>query len=295
MKNFRAVIYVLLGAISYGLLATIVKYANGLGIGTSALTFWQFFIGFIFLLGLDLIWKKRASEARIVVSFKSKSTLLLWGTSLGLTTTLYYLSIQYVPVSVGIILLMQSIWISLIVEVVVHKKRPNMTKIIGVIIVLIGTVLATNIFDAELNLSVKGLLLGLGAGASYTLSLFASSSVALDVPSHIRSKYLVMGGLLLIIMFWNISIVQQMTLDSLYWGIVIAIFGTILPPLLFTKGIPQVGISLGNIFASLEIPVSILSAVIILHESVVMVQWTGITLILFAIVLMNKKIKTGLK
>jgi len=55
MKNFKAVIYVLAGAISYGLLATIVKYANGLGIGTSALTFWQFFIGFIFLLFLDLI------------------------------------------------------------------------------------------------------------------------------------------------------------------------------------------------------------------------------------------------
>lgn len=291
MKNFRAVIYVLLGAISYGLLATIVKYANHLGIGTSALTFWQFFIGFIFLLALGLIWKKREGEEKVVVSVKSKSKLLLWGTSLGLTTTLYYLSIQYVPVSVGIILLMQSIWISLIVEIVVHKKRPNSAKIAGVIIVLIGTLLATNIFDEQLNLSTKGLLLGFGAGASYTLSLFASSSVALDVPSHIRSKYLVLGGLILIIIFWNIDIVQQMSLDSLYWGIVIAIFGTILPPLFFTKGIPQVGISLGNIFASLEIPVSIVSAVVILHESVEMIQWSGILMILLAIVLINKKVK----
>lgn len=291
MKNFRAVIYVLAGAISYGLLATIVKYANGLGIGTSALTFWQFFIGFIFLLFLDLIWKKRRGEKKVAVSFRSKSRLILWGTSLGLTTTLYYLSIQYVPVSVGIILLMQSIWISLIVEIVVHKKRPDTAKIVGVIIVLMGTLFATNIFNTELNLSVKGLLLGLGAGASYTLSLFASSSVALDVPSHLRSKYLVLGGLILVILFWNIHIVEQINLVSLYWGIVIAIFGTILPPLLFTKGIPQIGISLGNIFASLEIPVSILSAVILLNESVQTIQWGGIILILFAIVLINKQEK----
>lgn len=291
MKNFKAVIYVLAGAISYGLLATIVKYANGLGIGTSALIFWQFFIGFIFLLFLDLIWKKRRGEKKVIVSFRSKSRLVFWGTSLGLTTTLYYLAIQYIPVSVGIILLMQSIWISLIVEIVVHKKRPTTAKIIGVIIVLIGTVLATNIFETELNISVKGLLLGLGAGASYTLSLFASSSVALDVPSHLRSKYIVLGGLILVVLFWNIHIVEQMSAVSLYWGIMIAIFGTILPPLLFTKGIPQVGISLGNIFASLEIPVSILSAVIILNESVHTIQWGGIIFILFAIVLINKQEK----
>ena len=291
MKNFRAVVYVLLGAVSYGLLATIVKYANHLGIGTSAVTFWQFFIGFVFLIVLDLIWRKRSGQEIQKVSFKSKSKLVLWGTSLGLTTTLYYISIQYVPVSVGIILLMQSIWISLVLEIFIHKKRPNRAKIVGVIIVLIGTLLATNIFHTQYDISIEGLLLGLGAGASYSISLFASSSIALDVPSHIRSKYLVFGGLILIVLFWNIHILQQMSVSSLYWGIAIAIFGTILPPLLFTKGIPEVGISLGNIFASLEIPVSILSAVIILNESVEMIQWGGILLILFAIVLINKRVE----
>ncbi|KKX50450.1 hypothetical protein [Sphingobacterium sp. IITKGP-BTPF85] len=48
MKNFKAVIYVLAGAISYGLLATIVKYANGLGIGTSALHFGSFLLDLYF-------------------------------------------------------------------------------------------------------------------------------------------------------------------------------------------------------------------------------------------------------
>ncbi|MNL68753.1 EamA-like transporter family protein [compost metagenome] len=95
----------------------------------------------------------------------------------------------------------------------------------------------------------------------------------------------------MIVLFWNIHILQQMNVSSLYWGIAIAIFGTILPPLLFTKGIPEVGISLGNILASLEIPVSILSAVIILNESVEMIQWGGILLILFAIVLINKRVE----
>lgn len=289
MKNYRAVAYVLIGAASYGLLATIVKYANQLGIGTSALTFWQYFIGFVFLLGLELVWRRTSAEEIKKVPFKSKSKLILWGTSLGLTTTLYYLSIQYVPVSVGIILLMQSIWISLLLEIVVHKKRPDTAKVVGVVIVLIGTLLATNIFDAKLDLSIKGLLLGLGAGASYALSIFASSSIAVNVPSHIRSKFLVLGGLLFIILFWNIQIIQELSLDSLYWGMVIAVFGTILPPLLFTKGIPQVGISMGNIFASLEIPVSIISAVIILHESVELIQWGGICFILFAIVLINSR------
>lgn len=286
MKDYRSTLYVAAGACSYGLLATIVKYANHLGIHTSLLTFLQFMFGFLFLLAFNLLSKRNAEEHK-VIKFSSKIKLMVWGISLGLTTTLYYLSIQYIPVSVGIILLMQSIWISLVAEAMLLKKFPSKGKITGVIIVLLGTTLATNLFQNNNNLDYRGIILGFGAGISYALAIYASSTVEKELPSPIRSQFLVLGGLLLIVAFWNIDIIRYMQPNALPWGLLIAIFGTILPPLLFTKGIPKTGIAMGNIISSLEIPVSTLSAMLVLQEVVSGFQWFGILLILMAVIIIN--------
>ncbi|MBB1642659.1 DMT family transporter [Sphingobacterium sp. UME9] len=286
MKDYRSTLYVAAGACSYGLLATIVKYANHLGIHTSLLTFLQFMFGFLFLLAFNLLSKRNAEEHK-VIKFSSKIKLMVWGISLGLTTTLYYLSIQYIPVSVGIILLMQSIWISLVAEAMLLKKFPSKGKITGVIIVLLGTTLATNLFQNNNNLDYRGIILGFGAGISYALAIYASSKVEKELPSPIRSQFLVLVGLLLIVAFWNIDIIRYMQPNALPWGLLIAIFGTILPPLLFTKGIPKTGIAMGNIISSLEIPVSTLSAMLVLQEVVSGFQWFGILLILMAVIIIN--------
>ena len=48
-QQLKGAILVFIGAMSYGILATIVKYANNLGIHTSVLTFMQAFVGFVLL------------------------------------------------------------------------------------------------------------------------------------------------------------------------------------------------------------------------------------------------------
>jgi drug/metabolite transporter (DMT)-like permease len=50
---------------------------------------------------------------------------------------------------------------------------------------------------------------------------------------------------------------------------------------------PLTGMGLGAIIASIEIPVAVLTANILLKEPVSLFQWVGIVLILFAVVLMN--------
>ena len=76
---------------------------------------------------------------------------------------------------------------------------------------------------------------------------------------------------------------------SIFWtyGFVLALFGTIIPPILFNVGFPKAGLGLGSIISSLELPVSVTMAFVLLNEEVILIQWLGIVLILFAIVLMN--------
>ena len=57
--------------------------------------------------------------------------------------------------------------------------------------------------------------------------------------------------------------------------------------MLFTKGMPLVGVGLGGIIASIELPVSVTMAYLFINEAVNLYQWIGIVLIVLAIAIMN--------
>lgn len=291
-SNLKGVFYIAFGASSYGVLATFVKYANNNGFGTGGLTFSQYLFGALLLSILSVFFtrKSKNSKKNKNVSRYPKLKLMLFGTTLGLTSSFYYLSIQYVPVSVGIILLMQTIWMGVVLEFFIDRNLINKTKIIGAIVAIIGTILAAKVFETNLSINFIGIGFGLLAALSYTGAMYASNKVSLELPIITRSKYLVYGGLIVVILFWNAQILDEFNwLMFLKWGAFLGLFGTIIPPVLFNKGFPEIGTGVGSIIAALEIPVSVFSAYLILNEEVTVLQWVGITVILFSVVLINLK------
>ena len=287
-KNIlKGALLVGLGASSYGALATVVKLAYQHGFTTAEVTTSQFSIGFAGLLLLNILFKKPVAAEQKATS-GSILKLVLGGTSMGLTSMFYYFSVKYIPVSVAIVLLMQSVWMGLLLEAVLDRKAPSLKKLLAVAIVLFGTGLATNIFSGLHELNWKGLAWGLAAGLSYTVSLYSSNSIATHLPFLKRSLWLLAGGLLVILLVFSTNIFAHFNFSIFWpWGLFLAFFGTILPPLLFTSGMPHTGIGLGTIVAAIELPVSVLFAYILLQEPVGVLQWTGIVLIIAAIVLMN--------
>src|SRR5690606_11861048 len=111
-NKLKGAVYIAIGAASYGILATFVKFANNRGIGIAGLTFSQFLFGALLLSILSLLFSRKSENK--TASIYPKLKLMLFGTSLGLTSSFYYLSIQYVPVSVAIVLLMQTIWMGVL-------------------------------------------------------------------------------------------------------------------------------------------------------------------------------------
>jgi drug/metabolite transporter (DMT)-like permease len=195
-----------------------------------------------------------------------------------------------VPVSVAIILLMQTIWMGVILEFFLARHLLNRTKIVGALIAIAGTLLAAKVFESDLTVNLTGIGFGLLAAVSYTATMYASNKVALELSIITRSKYLVYGGFIIVLLFWNVQILESISwIVFLKWGTFLGFFGTILPPILFNKGFPQIGTGLGSIIASLEIPVSVFSAYIILDENISTLQWLGIAIILLSVVLINLK------
>ncbi|MCV2487174.1 DMT family transporter [Flavobacterium sp. SH_e] len=289
----KGVFLVALGATTYGMLATFVKMAYSEGYTTAEVTTSQFIYGILGILLINLFQRIKNKNKAVKASPKNIFNLMSAGTSLGMTSLFYYLAVKYIPVSIGIVLLMQTVWMGVLLEMILEKKLPSKQKVIAVFIVLFGTVLATNIINNDIQLDWRGLVWGILAAASFTTTMFTANRVATEISSAQRSLYMLLGGAIIVFSFAFATQVTTFNLEIfLKWGIVLSLFGTIIPPLLMTAGFPLTGIGLGSIVSALELPVSVMMAFVLLNEKVIFSQWVGIVLIILAIIIMNVNFKS---
>jgi drug/metabolite transporter (DMT)-like permease len=283
----KGILYVLLGAASYGVLATIVKLSYQQGFNVSEVTFAQYSVGLLVLWMLTLLPKK-SNTALSTPKKWDVSKLILAGTSLGFTGLFYYSAVQTIDVSICIVLLMQSVWMGVLLEVLLEKKFPNALKIIAVAIVLVGTIFATDAIHNFSSLDPTGLLWGILAALSYTVSLYTSNRVGLSLNNGLRSAWMMTGAWVLVASFALYNWHPDFNWSVFWpWGVYLALFGTIIPPIFLNKGFPLTGIGVGSILVSLEIPVSVGMAIWLLNEEVNLFQIIGIALILLGILVLN--------
>lgn len=300
IKNnvLKGVFLVGLGATSYGMLATFVKLAysktgiTGNPFTSAEIIGSQFILGITAMLIINAIQRMKKGEAVVKATSKNIRNLMIAGTSTGLTSIFYYLAVKYIPVSIGIVMLMQTVWMGVLLEMVLDKKLPSKIKVIAVAVVLLGTALATNLLSKSFDVDYRGIILGMMAAASFTATMFTANRIATEISSAQKSLYMLLGGAVIVTVFVFYTQVTPINYDIFWkWGIVLALFGTVIPPVLLNAGFPLTGIGLGSIVSALELPVSVLMAYFVLNETVVATQWLGICLIIAAIVLMNVKFK----
>lgn len=298
--TLKGILFVALGASSYGMLASFVKMAYKQGFTTAEVTISQYVFAIICLLVINFFIKNTQTATK-----KNIFKLVLSGTSMGFTSVLYYLCVKYINASIAVVLLMQSVWIGVLIEAFINKKVPSFAKIIAVVFVLFGTALATSIFGSEIKFDFKGFLCGFLAAVSFSITLYSTNSVAKELNAYKRSLFMLFGGGTIVLIF---SLLTQLlptyfdlhligeefisikTFDAsiLYtWGILLSVFGTVLPPILLNKGFPLTGVGLGSIVSAVELPVSVTFAFIFLQEQVLFSQWIGIVIILAAVLLIN--------
>ncbi len=70
-------------------------------------------------------------------------------------------------------------------------------------------------------------------------------------------------------------------------GFSLSLFGTIIPPVLFAKGIPKIGAGISAIVMTAELPVAVICSHIVLQEPVGWLLWIGLMIMLLAIVLLH--------
>lgn len=293
---------VLIGSASYGMLSTFVKLAYKSGYTTAEVTVAQIGWGAVVVTLLAWFTTRNSTQPTRDEKFK----LALAGTTIGLTSTLYYVSVNYIAASIAVVLLMQSIWMGVLFECIVKRKFPTLDKVVAVVLVLIGTLLATNALGADTgHLDPKGILFGLLSAISYTGTLASTGSVAAHLPPVKRSQYMLYGGTAIVAIFalltqigphyFGVSALgADFTQDKAFdfkilfsYGILLGLFGTILPPIVLNKGFPITGVALGSIISSIELPFAMLIASVLLSETISSTQLIGVAVIILSVLLLN--------
>lgn len=276
---FKYILMVFTGACCYGILSTLVKLTYREGYNAAQVSFLQA------LLGALVLWIIVFIKEKSKLQFRATFPVLLAGAAIGCTTWLYYLSVQYIDASVAIIMLMQFTWITVALDWLILKNAPDARLISAILFILTGTLLAAGIHDTQKTVSLKGLLMGFGSAVAYALYIVANSRAGLQMPSILRSAIMVTGAVLFIAVVNFRLLSTGITTSGVLWKWIslLTLFGTIIPPLLFARGIPKIGASLSSVLMVAEMPVALICARLVLHEQVLPLQWAGIVLMLGAI------------
>lgn len=291
----RGAIFVFLGACSFGILSTFVKMAYAEGYTVGQVTGIQAFLGFTILWLIHFVQTKLIPQRNAIKNI-SKPTpawkVVASGLTTGSVSILYYKSVQLIPASLAIILLMQFVWLSIVLEAIIFKKRPTRMQLLAVVIVLAGTLFASGTFSSDItNVSTTGIILGFLAALAYSLFILLNGRIGNDLPPIKKSALMLTGACALIfIIFPPTFLFNGMLTTSLTkWGIILALFGTVIPPLFYAIGVPKAGVTLSSILSSVELPVAVCMSYFILKEPVDVLRWIGVAIILCAIVLPNLK------
>jgi drug/metabolite transporter (DMT)-like permease len=277
LKNWHYAIIVFLGGCCYGILSTFVKLAYSAGYSVAEVTGGQYLFGTLITWVLVLFTKKQKIMRNQTIK------LLLSGIPFGLTGGFYYQALQTLNASLAIILLFQFVWIGTLFEVIFFKKKPTKGKVISINTLLVGSVLAGGIIsEGGINISWQGTIWGLLSALSFATFIFLSGSVGNDTPPLLKSALLSTGGLLVVfLMFPPIFLFDLPVLTGVApYGLLLGFFGVVLPPLLYSIGMPHIGPGLGTILTASELPVAVSMSALILEERVGVSQWIGVALIL---------------
>lgn len=289
----KGILLVFFGACSFGILSTFVKLAYHEGYTLGDVTGAQAFFGAVILWVLFFFQSRTAAyKAKEVKMITPWWKMVLAGTCTGFVSIFYYQCVKLVPNSVAIILLMQFIWISILLEFLIFRKKPSGIQLAAILLVLGGTVLASGMVETNISeINLTGIGFGLLAALCYAGFLMLSGRIGNEYPPLKKSALMITGACILIFIIFPPAFLINGALEGslLKWGLIIAVFGTVIPPLFYAEGVPRIGTAVSSILSAAELPVAVMMAGFVLQEQVSFLRWVGVAVILSAMVLPNLK------
>lgn len=243
-------------------------------------------LGGLILLGLVLtLWK------RDVFRIQPKHLVYFFGTgiiSVLLFTWCYFSCQQECSLAVAAILLYTSPAFVVLLSALLWKDRLTGKKLLALGLTFFGCVCVTGVYSGGMTITLRGFLLGLGAGFFYALySIFGRYALAHYEPYTVTFYTFAFAGVGSLIFFRTeqVAILTDGRMALVALGL--AVVCTVLPYLFYTAGLARMDSGKAAILASVEPVVAALVGIAAFHESMSPATGLGVTSILAAVLLLR--------
>lgn len=276
---------IIIASSSYGILSTIVKVAMNAGFTSAEAITSQYVIGFLLAVVLFVCTQRTLPK----LNARGWRILVLGGMLTGFTGIVYGHSLNYLPASLAVVMLFQFTWIGTLLDCILKRRFITRIEAIALVVLFAGTILAAGVIDTDLSrIAWQGWGFGLLSALSFAVFIQVNSRQVDGVTTISRMTIMSFVALVMTSFFLAPEIVWNGTLfnEGLWkFGLILGMFGIIVPILLFGIAAPKVGGALTSILSAMELPVAICVSVIVLHETLTVLQIAGIALVLCGMVL----------
>jgi len=287
-KDAAGSLLILLAGILWGSMGLFVRRLSALGFGSIQITAGR--LCFAALLFWLLLLLRRPKEERAIHLRDLPLFLGLGLASILFFTVCYFAAIAIMPLSTAAILLYTSpIWVTLLSALLFHE-RLTAVKLIALGMAFGGCVLVSGFGG---GLTLRGLLLGLGAGLGYGLySILGSIALRRYSPYTVTAwTFLVagIGALCICRPAEMLSLIGESAspAGTVLFFLLTAFVTAVIPFLSYTLGLRSVEAGKAAILATVEPMVASLLGVLVFREALSLSAVLGILLILGAVVLLS--------
>ncbi len=241
--------------------------------------------------GLVLLTAVMALRDRSVFRVERQHLKYFFGTgvvSVVLFTVCYFSCQEICSLAVASILLYTAPAIVVVLSALLWREPVTKKKLLALGLTLVGCALVCGVFSGALTVTGGGIALGLGAGFYYALySIFGRYALAHYGPMTVTVWTFVFAGAasLVLVRPAELAALAQPSMALTAVGLVVC--STVLPYILYTRGLARVEAGKASILASLEPVVASVAGVVLFGEPMSPLTAAGIVCVLAGVYILR--------
>ena len=287
MKKYLPHICILIAGISWGMLGLFTRNLSAFGFTPRDIVLVRNFGSLIALTIMFFIMDRN------IFRIKLKHFPLFLGTglvSVVLFTLLYFSCQQHCSLAISAILLYTSPVFVMIMSAIIWKDKITKQKLFALVITFAGCVFVSGVFAGNISITTIGLLTGLGSGFFYALySIFGRFALAHYKPYTVTYYTFVCAGIASLFVTSPANVVTMLGSNILipFLALGLVFIGTVLPFVMYTKGLAEIESGKAAILASVEPVAAAFVGVIAFGEPLTMSIAMGLLCILAAVYILR--------
>lgn len=276
-KDYDGGFYIIISAVSFGLLPILGKMAYTYGTNTFTVLFLRFLLASVIV--LFYMFKRKVS---LRINFKDFMLIIIFGVlGYSLTSLCLFQSYNYISAGLSTMILFTYPAIVTFLSMIIFKEKQGTNKLISLALSLAG-VLVLSLYGSKIY-NIKGIILSLLASLFYSIYVLGISHTRIKKMDNYVSSFFISVVACVFIGFIGKTAGQlylRINFYSLVCIVLMAFISTFVALTAFLKGVKLIGATRASIISTLEPVVSLLLGIIILKEATSVYIFIGSVLII---------------